>query len=125
MLRCPKCGQTSWAWMEGKFTRNFPPVRFKKKAVLYADVGEPVDLDSMIKEKVRLFCPFCRHEDPAGEWREARLKPASLWDEEEDIGVVTDPFAFTEENVEEIEDLDLVTDLKEDPWGGDDDGSDD
>lgn len=118
MLRCPKCGQTSWAWMKGN------SVRFKKKAVLYGDTGQPIDLDAAIKDQVQLCCPFCRYQAAADEWREARLKPASLWEEEEDVGVVTDPFAFTEENVEEIEDLDLVTDLKEDPWGGDDDGSD-
>lgn len=123
MLRCPKCGQTARAAFQPENTRGLFFLSFKKKAVLGVD-GEPIDLDEEIKRGTELRCPFCRGRGPIGDWRNARLMPGTAWDEEEDLGEVKNPYAFTEEDVEDESDLDRVEPITEDPYGGDDDGSD-
>jgi len=124
MLRCPECGQTHKAWLEGKGSDDYMLLSFKRRAVL-DDHDRPVDLEQLIENGAIIRCLYCRHEAPVKEWREARLKPASLWDEEEDIGVISDSLIFAEEDVENLDDLDQIQVAEEDPWGGDDDGSDD
>lgn len=100
-------------------------LRFKKKAVLNAHTMKPVSLDLLLQEKdVKMRCTFCRNADyNAAEWREARKRPMSDWETEEDLGQITNPFELGPEDVETIDDLDLLPD-DDDEYGGDDDGED-
>lgn len=123
MLRCPSCGQTTWAYIYGEGTRVVrSQLRFKKNAVL--DNDKPVDLVTLIFENKTLSCPYCRRSESASEWRLARQRPASDWDEEEDIGEISNANIIGPEDVETLEDLENLP-RPEDQYGGDDDGSDD
>jgi hypothetical protein len=117
MLRCPQCGQTSRAILDFG-TEDAQPLTFKRKAALL-DSGAPATL---VVDEV-LLCPFCRRKATLGAWQEARRRPASDWDEEEDIGEISDHRVMTLDDVETFEDLQRVPET-EDLYGGDDDGSD-